>query len=86
MSLPLWIVVYVVQTLLWVWILFLGGAERLDGTKTAGCLIAPIAMWGREWTADEIKLFGWLAFLGTTFWFILGIVSPMLRFDVSTGP
>lgn len=76
MSTGSWIGLYAAQSLFWLWIARWGGSHRLEGTFLSGFLVhlrAPY--WGRE----GLELFAWLSLIGTSIWFVLGLVDPSLR-------
>lgn len=76
MSLLAWIILYLTELLFWLWIIRWGGAERLEGTFTSGFLINCFAP---GWSAEGIKLFGWLTLVVSTIWFFAGLFYPGLR-------
>jgi len=77
MDLLPWIAIYLVEVLFWLWVLRWGGAQWLEGTFSSGLLIHWFAP---RWSADGIKLFGWLTLIVTTIWFIIGLFQPVVRF------
>jgi len=76
MSLKEWTVTYLIDLVFWVWVVRLGGAERLEGTFTSGFLVH---IWAPRWSSDGIKLFGYCTLLISTVWFAVGIFYPELR-------
>jgi hypothetical protein len=77
MSLLLWIALYLVTSLLWVWVLFLGGADWLEGSFLAGLLVHVFAP---RWSADGLRVFAAGTWLLQTIWFIVGLFVPSARF------
>jgi len=75
-SLPAWIILYLLELLFWVWIIRWGGAERLEGSFISGLLIHYFAP---RWGSEGIKLFAWLALIAGTVWFIAGLFYPGIR-------
>jgi len=75
LSTAAWIALYVGQALWWLWLARWGGARSVQGWRAAW-LLDPVA-W--RWDAEVIKLFAWLSLVGSTFWFILGLVEPAAR-------
>ena len=71
-----WILVCSLHGLFWTWVVFLGGADRLEGTLASGCLISIFAP---RWSAEGIRLFGLLMLVGTAIWFIIGLIDPAAR-------
>ena len=74
-SLLFWTAQYALESLVLAWLIFWGGAERLDGTWLA----ALFTYRGAETSAGGIKLIAWLLWIGATFWFIWGLAEPTLR-------
>jgi hypothetical protein len=77
MSLLVWVLLFAVTSLFWIWVLFLGGAERLEGTWASAWLIDWFAP---NWSAAGIKLFGLVAWVATAIWFVVGLLAPPARF------
>lgn len=71
-----WIVLFVVSSLFWCWLLFWGGADWLEGSWLAGLIVHFRAT---EWTAEGIKVFAALMWLCQTIWFIVGLFTPEAR-------
>jgi hypothetical protein len=71
-----WVGLFGAESLFWVWVIFWGGAERLEGTFTSGVLIDYLAP---RWTAEGIKMFAALIWLFSGVWFVWGCFSPDLR-------
>ena len=79
MSLLSWIAVYIVEMAFWLWIVAWGGAEFLDGTWVLSLAVH----WGAsDWDPETTKLVGWFFILSTTFWFIIGLIDPNMRFYI----
>jgi hypothetical protein len=76
MGLGAWIISYLANLALWLWVLLAGGAEWLEGTFTSGFLISSFAP---RWSADGIKFFGWASLVTSTLVFLLGLLSPNWR-------
>ncbi len=75
-----WIFVYVLQTTFLLWIIFLGGAARLEGTFASGFLIHYFAP---NWSEAGIRAFAWIWLIGSTVFFVLGFFDPSFRGLVS---
>ncbi|HXD87368.1 MAG TPA: hypothetical protein VN641_12805 [Urbifossiella sp.] len=76
MGIAVWIGAFAVTSLFWAWLLFGGGAAWLEGSFLSGLLVhfrAP------EWTAEGIRLFAFLMWIGATIWFVVGIFVPEVR-------
>jgi hypothetical protein len=76
MSTNAWIVSHAMSTVFWLWVACWGGAERLEGTLSSGCLISVFAP---SWSADGLRVFAWLALLGGIVWFVVGLINPAAR-------
>ena len=70
MGVAVWIGLFLVSSLFWAWILFLGGADWLEGSWLAAVFVHFRAM---EWTAEGIRLFAALMWLGQGIWFVVGL-------------
>ena len=70
------IVLHVIFTVFWLWVLAGGGAERLEGTFASGFLIS---MFAPKWSAEGIKLFALATLVVGTIFFIVGYVNPEFR-------
>lgn len=76
MSLGLWVISYLVLLALWGWILFLRGAEFLEGS-----FLADFFDWfSWKMDAEAIKLVTWIMLIVTTIWFVVGVFVPTARF------
>lgn len=76
MGLLPWIGAYAGLSLFWAWLLFLGGAEWLEGSWLAAFIVH---FRSPEWTADGIRLFALLMWIGQTIWFVIGLFHPDAR-------
>lgn len=70
-----WVIMYILDLLFWLWIIFWGGAERLERSFLASL----ISIFAVEWEAEQIKFFGWLMLIITTGIFIVGLLFPDMR-------
>ena len=64
----IYVIGWLLNIIFWIWVIFLGGAEWLEGSFLSGLLVwfhAP------EWTAEGIKIFGWFALMGSTLWIFI---------------
>ncbi|VTS02475.1 Uncharacterized protein OS=Pseudomonas stutzeri MF28 GN=L686_22480 PE=4 SV=1 [Gemmata massiliana] len=77
MSLNTWIGLFLLTSLFWAWLLFLGGARWLEGSWLIAFIVDFSAM---EWTADGIRLFAMLMWILETIWFVIGLFVPEVRF------
>jgi hypothetical protein len=76
MTIPSWILTYLIDLGFWLWVVRWGGAEWLEGTLSSGFLVNIFAP---RWSADGIKLFGYGIIFISTIYFILGIFFPDFR-------
>ena len=71
-----WIGLFAACSALWGWLLLGGGAEWLEGSFLAGLVVHVRAP---EWTADGIKVFTGLVWLGQAIWFMIGLFNRDAR-------
>lgn len=76
MSLLAWIGLFALESLFFAWILFWGGARRLEGSWLAELLVSYRASLT---SADGIRLIAWVLWIGGAVWFLVGIVVPGVR-------
>ena len=76
MELLTWIGIYLASALFWIWILFLGDADWLEGSMLAGFLIHFRAT---NWSVEGLHLFAAASWFLQTIWFIAGLFRPGLR-------
>lgn len=76
MALLIWTGFFIIDALFWCWVIFWGGAERLQETWIADVLICYGA---HNCDADGIKLLAWVILIGTAIWYIIGLFVPELR-------
>ncbi len=76
-ELLLWIGSWILLCLFWLWISLWGGAEFLEGTFLSGFLLFHRAP---QWSAEDLRCFGWIGLFFTTVMFVLGLIEPGLRF------
>jgi hypothetical protein len=72
----IWTALFLATSLFWFWILFKGGADWLEGSILVGLLLHFRAT---TWTAEGIKLFAGIAWLGEIVWFVVGLFSREVR-------
>ncbi len=76
MGVAVWIGLFLLSSLFWAWLLFWGGADWLEGSWLAAVFVHFRAM---EWTAEGIRLFAGLMWLGEGIWFAIGLFVPEVR-------
>ena len=76
MSLTAWIVQFALQSLFSKWILSWGGAQWLEGIKSA--LTLGWMSW--DWNAEQIRFYILIIWIFSSVWFVAGLLNPFLRF------
>ena len=76
MGMTVWVALFALSSALWAWVLFLGGADWLEGSWLASLFIHARAV---EWTAEGIKLFAGLTWFFQGVWFAIGLFAPGAR-------
>jgi hypothetical protein len=71
------VIVFGISSLFWAWIIFLGGADWLEGSFISAFLISVHAP---QWTAEEMKAFVGLIWFFEGIWFVVGLFVPGARF------
>ncbi|MBU3845393.1 MAG: hypothetical protein H9855_00160 [Candidatus Acinetobacter avistercoris] len=75
MSLVWWIILFLIQSLFYKWLLSWGGAQWLVGLKSA--LTFGWMTW--DWNAEQIRLYALLLWIISSIWFVVGVFQPSLR-------
>ena len=76
MSLLIWTGLFSVYTLFAIWVLFLRGAERLEGSFVSLLVVSSRAA---NWTSDGIRFFVGLSWIVCAIWFVIGIFDLDVR-------
>ena len=76
MSLTAWIIQFALQSLFYKRILSWGGAQWLEGIKSA--LTLGWMTW--DWNAEQIGFYILIIWIFSSVWFIAGLLNPSLRF------
>lgn len=76
MSLMAWIIQYVLQSLFYKWILSWGGAQWLEGLKSA----LTLGWFTWDWNAEQIRLYVLVIWVLMSVWFVIGVFNPDLRY------
>lgn len=71
-----WIATYMFEVGVWFWVVYLGGADWLEGSFLSAIFVSILAP---RWNSDGIKLFIWAVFVFQTIYFIIGLFSPSMR-------
>ncbi|MGH1427274.1 MAG: hypothetical protein ACRBEE_05000 [Arenicella sp.] len=75
MSLSLYVVIYIFQSLFWKWILSWGGAKAIEGWKS----IFFLEWFTAHWSAEHIRLFALCMWIAVSIGFVIGLFYPELR-------
>lgn len=75
MSITVWIVLYVLNSFWWKWIISWGGAQWVEGWKS----FLLIEWFALDWNAEQIRLYALCTWVLSTLWFIAGMLVPGLR-------
>ncbi len=78
MSLVLWIILFLISSIWWKWIISWGGADQLVGL---GAKIT-IASFADHWSEEQIKFYAVLMWVVQGMWFLLGVFVPDARIYV----
>jgi hypothetical protein len=76
MSLIVWVLMFVADSLFCAWILFWGGAEWLAGSFLSLILVS---RWAANWCSDGIKIFVGLSWIAFVFLFVIGVFDLDVR-------
>lgn len=76
MGLGGWILLFAANSAFFLWVLRWGGAEWMEGWRSLFFID-----WFRAplWSAEMIKLYVLLCWIGHAIWFLLGIFMPAVR-------
>ena len=77
MSLSLWIILYVVTSAIWIWLLIGRNAERYSGSGILVYLLRDI--WGASYNPGCLRFVAWLGLIAGTLVFLAGINDPDAR-------
>lgn len=76
MDVLFWIVAFLAESAFAAWIVWGGGAARLEGTFRAGLLVS---VWAPGWSAEGIRLFVGIGWVFSAMAFVLGLFVPGMR-------
>lgn len=76
MSTTEFVLLYLLNSLFWKWIISWGGAQFLEGWKSF--FIIDWFAWG--WTAEQIRLYALVVWVFSTLFFLVGLFRPEWRF------
>lgn len=77
MDYPIWILLFAGNCLFCLWVLRWGGAEWMEGWRSGLFIDWPFSL---SWSAEQIKLYALLCWIGHAIWFAAGLFVPGLRF------
>ena len=75
MSVWMWLLLYVMMSLLYKWIISWGGARSIQGWKS----IFFLHMESSSWNEEQIRAMALLLWVLSTLWFMVGLFYPELR-------
>ena len=70
-----WILIFVLSSIWWKWILSWGGAHAIEGIKSWFI----IGWFAGHWTAEQIRLYALCVWVLQTLWFTVGLFVPEAR-------
>ncbi|NTV10774.1 MAG: hypothetical protein HGA47_08355 [Zoogloea sp.] len=78
MDYPAWMLFFTGDCLFCLWVLRWGGAEWMEGWRSEFFI-----GWFRSftWSAEQIKLYVLLCWIGQSLWFLVGLFVPQARFN-----
>ena len=76
MSLSLWFLLFILETVYCWWIIGYGGAKWIEGWKS----FFMIDWFALDWKAEQIRLYVLIIWGFSVIWFIVGVIKPELRF------
>ena len=76
MSLPLWSLLFILESIYCWWIIGYGGAKWIEGWKS----FFMINWFALDWKAEQIRLYVLIIWGFSVLWFIAGLMKPELRF------
>lgn len=79
MSYFLWILLFAINCIFCLWVLRWGGAEWMEGGKSS---IFINWLYAFNWSAEQIKLYVLLSWVGHLIWFVVGLFVKGLRMQV----
>jgi hypothetical protein len=71
-----WIIKYLIDLTISMWIVLGGGAHFLEGTLASGVFLGS---YSPRWSEEGIKIFVWGTLVFTTIWFLIGLAVPAVR-------
>ncbi|HBL97881.1 hypothetical protein [Psychrobacter pacificensis] len=77
MSLSLWFMLFILETVYCCWIIGYGGAKWIEGWKS----FFMIDWFALDWTAEQVRLYVLIIWGFSVIWFIVGVIKPELRFN-----
>lgn len=75
MSLLAWVILYMLQSLFFKWVLSWGGASWLVGLKA----VLSFGWFTWDWNAEQLRLYALILWFFASIWFVIGIFNPELR-------
>lgn len=75
MSLMLWIVQFICQSIIYKWILSWDGAQWIEGWKSG----LTLGWFTWDWNAEQIRFYILMIWIFSCIWFVCGVLIPELR-------
>lgn len=73
-----WILLYICQSIIFKWIISWGGAQWLEGIKSA--LTLGWMTW--DWNAEQIRFYILIIWILYSIWFAVALFFPDLRLEI----
>lgn len=73
-----WILLYICQSIIFKWIISWGGAQWLEGIKSA--LTLGWMTW--DWNAEQIRFYILIIWILYSIWFAVALLFPDLRLEI----
>src|SRR5690606_14915288 len=71
-----WFILYLLNLCFCGWIFYLGGDHRLEKPWLGGFLFGA---WPTEGRTETFRATAWLSLIGSTLWFVIGLLWPWMR-------
>lgn len=77
MSVGIWALLFLIESIYCWWIIGFGGAKWVEGWKS----FFMIDWFALDWNAEQIRLYVLIIWLFSCIWFVVGLFKPELRFE-----
>jgi len=75
MSVLQWLLLFLLSSIFYGWVLLGNGAKWLEGWQSWWL----IGWFSLDWTAEQIRLYVLIIWIVETIWFVVGLFQPSLR-------